>query len=84
MVHSIASESNKMSAIVSELSTGTDNIANNINQIEQMSVSVADEIQNVSAASEEQTASTHEVAEASDKLAESAQDLQASVANFQL
>ncbi len=49
-----------------------------------MSVSVADETQNVSAASQQQTASTHEVAEASDKLAENAQELQSFVAKFEL
>ena len=46
--------------------------------------SVADETQNVSAASQQQTASTHEVAEASDKLAENAQELQDFVAKFEL
>ena len=49
-----------------------------------MSADVADETQNVSAASEQQTASTHEVAEASDRLAENAQELQNFVAKFDL
>ncbi len=73
-----------MSDIVGQLSSGTDTIASNIEKIEQMSVSVADETQNVSAASQQQTASTHEVAEASDKLAENAQELQDFVAKFEL
>ncbi|MCR5716251.1 MAG: cache domain-containing protein [Lachnospiraceae bacterium] len=84
MVYSISEQSDRMSQIVSELSSGTDTIAENIRKIEEMSVSVADETQNVSAASEEQTASTHEVSEASDKLAENAQELQSVVAKFEL
>ncbi len=84
MVQSITEESDKMSNIVGSLSSGTDNIAENIQRIERMSVDVADETQNVSAASQQQTASSHEVAEASDKLAENAQELQNLVAMFKL
>ena len=84
MVYAIAEESNRMSEIVGQLSNGTETIAGNIQRIEEMSVSVADETQNVSAASQQQTASTHEVAEASDKLAENAQDLQSFVSKFEL
>ena len=84
MVYSISEQSERMSAIVSQLSEGTDTIATNINKIEDMSASVADETQNVSAASQEQTASSHEVAEASDKLASNAQNLQEFVSKFSL
>lgn len=73
-----------MSAIVAQLSGGTDTIAKNIHAIEQMSMSVADETSNVSAASQEQTASSQEVAQASDRLAGNAQELQEYVARFTL
>ncbi|MCR4831731.1 MAG: cache domain-containing protein [Pseudobutyrivibrio sp.] len=84
MVNSISEESNTMSSIVEQLSGGTDTIARNIHEIEQMSIAVADETSNVSAASEEQTASSYEVAQASDKLAGNAQELQDFVARFSL
>ena len=84
MVNSISEESNTMSSIVEQLSGGTDTIAKNIHDIEQMSIAVADETSNVSAASQEQTASSYEVAQASDKLAGNAQELQDFVAQFSL
>ncbi len=84
MVNSISEESDTMSTIVKQLSIGTDTIAKNIHDIEQMSISVADETSNVSAASEEQTASSFEVAQASDRLAGNAQELQDYVAQFSL
>ena len=84
MVNSISEESATMSAIVAQLSGGTDTIAKNIHAIEQMSMNVADETSNVSAASQEQTASSQEVAQASDRLAGNAQELQEYVARFSL
>jgi len=84
MVNSISEESNTMSAIVEQLSGGTETIAKNIHEIEEMSVAVADETSNVSAASQQQTASSYEVAQASDKLAGNAQELQDFVARFSL
>ena len=84
MVNSISEESNTMSAIVDQLSGGTETIAKNIHEIEEMSVAVADETSNVSAASQQQTASSYEVAQASDKLAGNAQELQDFVARFSL
>ena len=84
MVNSISEESNTMSAIVEQLSGGTETISRNIHEIEQMSITVADETSNVSAASQEQTASSYEVAQASDRLAGNAQELQDFVARFSL
>ena len=84
MVNSISEESNTMSGIVDQLSSGTETIAKNIKDIEQMSIEVADETSNVSAASQQQTASSYEVAQASDKLAGNAQELQDFVARFSL
>ncbi len=84
MVNSISQESSTMSSIVDQLSGGTETIAKNIHDIEEMSVAVADETSNVSAASQEQTASSYEVAQASDKLAGNAQELQDFVAQFSL
>ena len=49
-----------------------------------MSRAVASEAETVSAATEEETASMLEIADASRKLAEQAQDLQNSLAQFKL
>ncbi len=84
MVNSISDESNTMNSIVDQLSGGTDTISRNIHDIEQMSIAVADETSNVSAASQQQTASSYEVAQASDKLSNNAQELQGFVARFSL
>lgn len=84
MVNSISEESKTMSAIVEQLSGGTETIARNIHDIEQMSIAVADETSNVSAASQEQTASSYEVAQASNRLAGNAQELQDFVDEFSL
>ena len=84
MVNSISEESKTMSQIVEQLSGGTETIARNIHDIEQMSIAVADETSTVSAASQEQTASSYEVAQASTRLAGNAQELQGFVDEFSL
>lgn len=84
MVQDVAKQSSYMKEIVTQLSSGTDNISNNIHQIEEMSQAIASETESVSAASEQQTASSHEIASASDKLAENAQELQSFVSKFEI
>ena len=49
-----------------------------------LSAVTADEAQTVSASTEEETASMHEIADASRKLAEQAQDLQNAIAVFKI
>ncbi len=84
MVSNVSAQAMRMEEIVSDLSTGTGRIKNHIDEIDSMSKSVAEETGNVSAASQEQTASAHEIAEASDKLAQTAQELQDFVRRFEL
>ena len=84
MVSDVSEQAKHMEEIVGELSSGTDRIKNHIEEIDSMSRNVAEETGNVSAASEEQTASAHEIAEASDRLAQTAQELQAFVQRFSL
>ncbi len=84
MVSNVSQQAERMEAIVRDLSSGTERIKNHIEEIDNMSRSVAEETGNVSAASEEQTASAHEIAEASDRLAQTAQELQAFVQRFEL
>ncbi len=84
MVSNVSAQAMHMEEIVRELSSGTDRIKNHIAEIDSMSRNVAEETGNVSAASEEQTASAHEIAEASDRLAQTAQELQEFVQHFEL
>ncbi|EKU72199.1 methyl-accepting chemotaxis protein [Selenomonas sp. F0473] len=63
---------------------GSKRITASIQSIEKVAASLADETQTVSAATEEQTASVHEVASASKHLSEMASELQAAVETFKL
>ena len=84
MVSEVSDQAHHMEDIVRELSSGTDRIKSHIDEIDRMSKSVAEETGNVSAASEEQTAGAQEIAEASDRLARTAQELQDFVQHFKL
>ena len=63
---------------------GSKRITSSIQSIEKVAASLADETQTVSAATEEQTASVHEVASASKHLSEMASELQTAVETFKL
>ena len=84
MVSEVSDSSKEMEAIVKELTEGADRITEAIDKINNMSRKVADEAQTVSAATEEQTASMHEIAGASRKLAEMAQTLQNAIVEFKI
>ena len=71
-------------AAITATNEGSRRITESVHSIESVAASLADETQTVSAATEEQTASVHEVASASKKLSEMADELQASVAAFKL
>ena len=57
-------------------------IASHIEEIDAQGTAVSDEMQNVSAVSEEQSASANEIASASDSLARLAQDQQNELRKF--
>ena len=80
----MADNSNTMDAAVAELANHTMKINEAIETINTMSRSVASEAETVSASTEEETASMLEIADASRKLAEQAQDLQNALSKFQL
>lgn len=84
MVSVVADNSNTMENAVNVLADSTMKINEAIEKINSMSRSVASEAETVSAATEEETASMLEIADASRKLAEQAQDLQNSLAQFKL
>lgn len=84
MVSKVADNSSAMDGAVAELANHTMKINEAIEKINTMSRSVASEAETVSASTEEETASMLEIADASRKLAEQAQDLQNALSKFQL
>ncbi len=84
MVSVVANNADTMESAVGTLADNTMKINEAIEQINTMSRSVASEAETVSAATEEETASMLEIADASRKLAEQAQDLQNALAKFKL
>ena len=84
MVARVAAESKEMETILATLTQNTDVIAKAVEKISEMSRSVASEAENVSAATEEQTATMHEIAGASRTLTEMAQAMESSVGKFKI
>ena len=84
MVSEVAESSKRMAELVGDLKSGADHITEAIVSIDDKSRGVASEAESVSAATEEQTASMHEIATASRKLSEMAGDLQNAVVKFKI
>ena len=84
MVTDVAEGSERMEAIVAELVDSTDVITKSVDHINTKSREVAKESETVSAASEEQTATMHEIADASRSLAMQAQKMQEVIAKFKI
>ncbi|MGM9572494.1 MAG: methyl-accepting chemotaxis protein, partial [bacterium] len=84
MITAVAEESNMMGDLVESLKSGSGQIISAIAKIDTMSHDVSTEAETVSAATEEGTASMHEIASASRKLAEMAANLQNEVMKFRI
>ena len=84
MVTEVAERSNRMKDIVAELSESSNVISQAVGRIDSKSKDVARESETVSAASEEQTATMHEIADASRSLAQMAQEMQDSLSKFKI
>ena len=84
MVSVVANNADTMESAVGTLADSTMKINEAIEQINAMSRNVASEAETVSASTEEETASMLEIADASRKLAEQAQDLQNALSKFKL
>ena len=69
---------------VEAVADDTSNVTANIESIDVQGKQVADQMNAVSAATEEQSASAQEIASASDSLAKLAQELQVDIDRFQL
>ncbi|MBR6014130.1 MAG: methyl-accepting chemotaxis protein [Selenomonadaceae bacterium] len=83
-VSEVQKASNKMEEIVANLVNSTDVITGSVENINTKSREVARESETVSAASEEQTATMHEIADASRSLAEMAQQMQEVIGRFKV
>ncbi len=84
MVTDIEEGSQRMGAIVKDLVESADVITKSVDHINLKSREVAKESETVSAASEEQTATMHEIADASRSLAMQAQNMQEVIARFKI
>ena len=84
MVTDVEEGSQRMEAIVAELVGSTQVITKSVDHINVKSREVAKESETVSAASEEQTATMHEIADASRSLAMQAQNMQEVIAKFKI
>jgi len=84
MVTEIAKGSEQMETIVANLVSSTGVITQSVDNINTKSREVARESETVSAASEEQTATMHEIADASRSLAEMAQQMQEVIGKFKI
>ncbi|MBQ1868157.1 MAG: methyl-accepting chemotaxis protein [Selenomonas sp.] len=81
-VDEVSEQVNRMAAAIKNVASDANVISNHIQEIDAQGATVAGEMQNVSAISEEQSASAAEIASASDSLAELAQNLQNSLKKF--
>ena len=81
-VDEVSEQVNRMVAAIQNVAGDATAITDHIQEIDAQGATVAGEMQNVSAVSEEQSASAAEIASASDSLAELAQNLQNSLQKF--
>ena len=81
-VDEVSEQVNRMAVAIKNVASDANVISNHIQEIDAQGATVAGEMQNVSAISEEQSASAAEIASASDSLAELAQNLQNSLKKF--
>ena len=82
LVNNVSEQVTAMSQGVDRVAANASTVTDNINSINAQGMAVAEEMQNVSAATEEQSASAEEIASASDALAKLASEQQASLQRF--
>ena len=84
IVEQVSAQVQDISAAIKSMAGNGEQIVGHIRSIEQSSKNSAEEAETVSAATQEQTASTHEIANAATNLAEMANQLQHEVQKFKL
>ena len=80
----LAHQIRRASEAVTEVNTTKDSMVASLKRVEEITKSAAEETQNVSAATEEQAATMNGMTDASNTLAELAQQLQSEVQKFRL
>lgn len=84
LINQVSDQVEGFSVAIGQLTQGSRQIVDSVNQIESLSRKTAGEAQTVSAASEEQSASMEEIASSSQSLANLATELRDSVSKFQV
>lgn len=84
LIGCVAEQSKQMETILANMAADTTLVVNAVQEIDKMSKNVAMEAETVSAATEQQAASMHEIADASQSLAKMAQDLQEAIQQFKV
>lgn len=84
LVSLVSNQVIEISAAIQQISSGSQQVVASIGKIDILSQKSAGDAQNVSAATEEQSASMQEIASSSNALSNLAQDLQAVVAKFRI
>ncbi|WP_238475883.1 methyl-accepting chemotaxis protein [Clostridium manihotivorum] len=84
MIRDISEQINKISKAISDIDAGTKASVDSVNNIQNISVKIADEAQTISAATEEQLASVEEIASSSKVLAQMSEDLKVTMNKFKV
>jgi methyl-accepting chemotaxis protein len=84
MIRDISEQINNISKAISDIDGGTKASVDSVNNIQNISVKIADEAQTISAATEEQLASVEEIASSSKVLAQMSEDLKVIMNKFKV
>ena len=84
MVREIAEQIYQISNSINEITVGTKDSVTSVNNIQNISMKIADESQTISAAAEEQLASVEEIASSSKLLSKMSEDLQVVISRFKI
>ena len=84
MVREISEQIHEISKSINDITVGTKASVSSVNNIQGISVKIADETQTISAAAEEQLASVEEIASSSKVLAQMSEDLSTVISKFKV
>ncbi|OOM74764.1 methyl-accepting chemotaxis protein McpB [Clostridium puniceum] len=84
MIKEISQQIHEISSSISDVTTGTKTSVTSVNNIQSISMKIADETQTISAAAEEQLASVEEIASSSKLLAKMSEDLRSIITKFKV
>ena len=84
MIKEIANQIHEISNSINEIKNGTKSSVSSVNNIQNISMKVADETQTISAAAEEQLASVEEIASSIKILSQMSEDLRSVINKFKI